>query len=93
MGLPSIRFITKNSWLNWKCKGAEALNVKRKPQSGIILCRREATEVKAPNRLLLSVMTMLLAAAWIGTVGSLCGAWNVIGPWLPILISALCIAG
>ena len=69
------------------------MNFKRKPRTGIILCRREETEVKAPNRLLLSVMAMLLAAAWIGAAGSLCGAWNEISPWLPIITIILQIAG
>ena len=69
------------------------MNWKRKPQTGIILCRWEETEVKAPNRLLLSVMAMLLAAAWLGTAGSLCGAWNEIGPWLPMGVVVLLIAG
>jgi len=69
------------------------LNWKRKPQTGIILCRREETEVKASNRLLLSGMAMLLAAAWIGAVGSLCGVWSKISPWLPMTMAGLLIAG
>ena len=69
------------------------MNWKRKPQTGIILCRREETEVKAPNRLLLSVMVVLLAAAWLGAAGSLCGAWNEIGPWLPMAAVVLLVAG
>ncbi|MBP3588622.1 MAG: hypothetical protein J6J51_06275, partial [Clostridia bacterium] len=67
--------------------------MKRKPQAGIILCRREEPEVKASNRLLLSVMAMLLAAAWLGTAGSLCGVWNVISPWMPIAAAVLLLAG
>jgi len=69
------------------------LNLKRKPQTGIILCRREETEVKAPNRLLLSVMAMLLAAAWIGASGNLCGVWSEIHPWLPITAVIVMVAG
>lgn len=69
------------------------MNFKRKPQTGIILYRREEPEVKAPNRLLLSVMAMLLAAAWLGTAGSLCGVWNVISLWMPMVAAVLLLAG
>jgi len=69
------------------------LNFKRKPQTGILLCCLAETEVKAPNRLLLSVMAMLLAAAWLGTVGNWCGVWSKISPWLPMAVVGLLLAG
>lgn len=69
------------------------MNFKRKPQTGIILCRLAETEVRAPNRLLLSVMAMLLAAAWIGAVGNWCGVWSKISPWLPMAVVGLLLAG
>ena len=69
------------------------MNFKRKPQTGILLCRLAETEVRAPNRLLLSVMAVLLAAAWLGAVGSFCGAWSAIYPWLPMSAVILLLAG
>ena len=69
------------------------MNIKRKPRTSIILCRREETKVNAPNRLLLSVMAVLLVAAWLGAAGSFCGAWNTIGPWLPMAAVVLLVAG
>ena len=39
------------------------------------------------------ILAMLLAAAWLGTAGSLCGVWNVISPWMPIAAAVLLLAG
>ena len=80
----------KNNWLNWKYKGAKALKMKQK--TGIILRRSVETDVRPQNRVVLAVLALLLAAAWIGGFGSVLGLWQTVSPWaeLPAATASCC---
>ena len=81
-----IRLIMRSSLQNWKYKGAKAL--KRTKRNGIILRRAVETEARVQNRLLLSGLAMLLAGAWIGTLGGEVGLWEMTAPWPAFLAAA-----